>query len=208
MIKKLLLVLVLLAVFSCGKMILVPPEIDLIRYERIGLISFSIENAKGRLDEIATQRFIQEITWHQRGIQVIELGTLEEVLKKVNKEKIDQEAAKAIGEKFGVTSFFYGNIKISDVKPHLDISSIIKRMRVRTSFSASITARFLLTETGATFWTDSVLREGTLAYLSIGKDQIPYFDIRDEDKSYQRFIEHMIHDLTIDFRPTKRRVRS
>jgi len=82
---------------SCGPVVLIPPEFDLIPYQQVGLISFSIENAEGELDEMATQRFLQEITRFQRGVQIIELGTLDEVLGKVDKTTIDQEAAKKSG---------------------------------------------------------------------------------------------------------------
>lgn len=207
MFKKNLLVFYLFVFISCGTVVMIPPEIDLTPYEYVGLISFSIENAKGQLDEMATQRFLQEITWFQKGVQVIELGTLDEVLEKINKATIDQEAAKAIGEHFNVTSFFHGKIKVSDVKPQIDISALIRSLRVRASFNISMTARLFSTETGATLWTDSVYRKESLAYMSMSQDSIPYFDIRDEDETYKGLVEHMVYELTRDFRPTKRRVR-
>lgn len=85
MIKKGLLILSLFLFISCGRVVMVPPEIDLTPHKSIGLISFSIENAKGQLDEMATQRFLQVMTNFQSGVQVIELGTLDEVLERVNK---------------------------------------------------------------------------------------------------------------------------
>ncbi|MDH4218332.1 MAG: hypothetical protein OEY18_05760 [Candidatus Aminicenantes bacterium] len=206
MFKQSLLILIVFTCLSCGPTILVPPEIDLIPYERVGLISFSLEDAKGELDKLATQRFLQEITYHQREVRIIELGTLDEVLEKVNKTTLDQETATAIGEHFGVTSFFYGEINVSDVKPQIDISALIRSMRIRASFSISMTARFLSTETGATLWTDSVYRKESIAYMSMGKDQIPYFDVRDQEEAYRELIERLIHELTRDFRPTKRRL--
>jgi len=207
MFKKNLLILIIFMFISCGRVVLVPPEIDLIPIEPIGLISFSVENAKGQLGEMATQRFLQEITMFQRGVQVIEIGPLDEVLRKINKEALDQEAVKAIGEHFDMTSFFYGKINVSDVKPQIDIAALIQSMRVRASFNISMTGRLFSTETGATLWTDSVYRKESLASMSMGKDRVPYFDIRDEDETHKILIEHMIHELTRDFRPTKIRVR-
>lgn len=206
MIRKVILVIVLFVFISCGPTVLVPPEIDLIPYGRVGLISFSLENAEGQLDKLATQRFLQEITYHQRGVQIIELGPLGEVLGKVDKTTLGQEGAKAIGEHFGVSHFFYGKISVSDVKPQIDISTLIRSMRIRATFSISVTARLLAAETGATLWTDSVYVKESLAYMSIGNDRIPYFDVRDQEETYRTLIEGMIHDLTRDFRPTKRRM--
>lgn len=206
MFRKVILVIVLFVFISCGPTVLVPPEIDLIPYGRVGLISFSLENAEGQLDKLATQRFLQEITYHQRGVQIIELGPLGEVLGKIDKTTLDQEGAKAIGEHFGVSHFFYGKISVSDVKPQIDISTLIRSMRIRATFSVSMTARLLATETGATLWTDSVYMKESWAYMSIEKDRIPYFDVRDQKETYRALIEGMIHDLTRDFRPTKRRM--
>lgn len=192
--------------FCCGPVVLVPPEVDLIPFERVGLISFSLENAEGRINEIATQRFLQEITFHQRGVQIIELGTMEDVLERIDKSAIDPEASAAIGKEFGITSFFYGKVVVSDVRPRIDISALIKSMRVQAVFSISATVRFLSTETGATLWTDSVLREDSLAYLSMEQGRIPYFDLRDQEEAYRELIERLVHALTRDFRPTKRRL--
>lgn len=207
MFKKLLLIFIIMSLFSlCGPVVLIPPEIDLIPFERIGLISFSLENAAGRIDEIATQRFLQEITFHQRGAQIIELGTLEDVLARIDKSTIDQEAALAIGKEYGVTAFFFGKISVSEVRPQIDISTLISSMRVQAVFSMSATARFLSTETGVTLWTDSVLEKDSLAYLSMEHGQIPYFDVRDQEETYRELIERLIYALTRDFRPTKRRL--
>ena len=111
MLKKSLLIFILFLFIACGPKVLVPPEIDLLPYEKVGLISFSVENAEGQLDEMATQRFLQEITRFQRGVQVIELGPLDGVLGKINKISLDQEAMRAIGEHYDVTSFFHEKLK-------------------------------------------------------------------------------------------------
>ena len=198
--------IVMILFFGCGPVVLIPPEIDLIPFERVGLISFSLENAAGRIDEIATQRFLQEIIFHQRGVQIIELGTIDEVLAKIGESGIGPDTAAAIGEQFEVTSFFYGKVSVSDVRPKIDINPFIKGMRVQAVFSISATARFLSTETGVTLWTDSVQMEDSLAYMSMGHGQVPYFDLRDQEDAYRELIESLIHELTKDFRPTKRRL--
>ena len=42
--------------------------------------------------------------------------------------------------------------------------------------------------------------------MSIGKDQIPYFDVKDQDETHKILVKHMVYELTRDFRPTKRRL--
>ena len=50
---------VLLVVSACGggrRSVLVPPRLDLQPYGRLGLVTFTVENAKGSLHEFATER--------------------------------------------------------------------------------------------------------------------------------------------------------
>ena len=204
--KKYLVAFLMLFCLSCGSFMLVPPEMDLIAFEKVGLIQFSAENAEGPLDELATQVFIETIMQSQRGVQVIELGTLDEVLNKIGAQKLDQEAVQAIGESYGVSSFFHGDIKVSDVKPQIDISSLIQTMSVRAAFTISLATRLFITETGATAWTDSVIREGTLAQIRITEGMAPYFDIREQGNIYRKIISRMAFDLTRDFRPSRQRL--
>jgi len=208
MFDKSLLVFILFIFISCGTAVLVPPEIDLMRYERIGLISFSIKNAEGKFDEIATKRFLQDITRFQKGVKVIELGTLDEVLGQINKTILNQEAVKAIREHFGVTSFFHGEINVSNMRRSSreipGVTSGEARVSVRATFDISMAAWLFSTETGKTLWTDSVSKNKTLSYLSVAKDKIASLDIRDQDEAYKELTENLVYELIRDFRPTKR----
>jgi hypothetical protein len=185
---------------------MVPPEIDLINFEKIGLIRFSAENADGELDELASQVFIETIMRSQRGVQVIELGALDEVLGKIGVKQLDQEAIQAIGENYGISSLIHGDIKISNVKPHIDVSSLIQTMSVRAAFTISLAVRLFVTDTGATAWTDSISREGTLAQIRLTEGMPPYFDIREHGRIYRKIISQMAFVLTRDFRPKRQRL--
>ncbi len=209
MIRKYAFILIILLFIGCSRTMLVsvPPAVDLEPYGNIGLTSFSIENAKGQLDEMATQRFLQVITQSQRGTQLIELGTLDEVLSQVNRPSLDQEAVKAIGEYFNVKGVFVGKISVSDVKPQVSIGALVKSMGISASFTISMTSRLYSTASGATSWTDSVRWKDSLANLSLSDDTLPSFNVKDQDETYQNLIEQMIYELTRDFRPTQRRVK-
>src|SRR5260370_28063703 len=63
-------VLVLLSGVACAShSILVPPRLNLVPYGSVGLITCSIENAKGTLHELATQRFEEYVLAAQTGIE-------------------------------------------------------------------------------------------------------------------------------------------
>lgn len=215
MFRKSAFVLILIMFLGCSlftgcskyRYVLVPPAVDLISHGNIGLISFSTENAEGDLNEIATQRFLQIVTQSQRGVQLIELGELEEVMRKIGITRLDQETVKAIGQYFDVEAVFSGKINISDVKPQVSLGSLIKSLGVSATFTISMTSRFYSTESGATLWTNSVIRKDSLANMSMIEGGIPSFNVKDEEETYKILIQDMVYSLTRDFRQTEQRVK-
>ena len=205
--KSLLVFLLFMFFISCSPKIMAPPEIDLLHYEQVGLISFSNNNVESQADEMATQVFLQEISRLQKGVQVIELGKLDDVLGQINKVTLNQEAVKAIGEHFGVASFFHGEINISDVKrSSREVTpKVISRVIFRVNLNISLTVRLYSTETGATLWADSAYREKNLDQILNSPDSIPDFDIKAQNKVHEKLTEYLVHELIRDFRPAKKR---
>ena len=204
--KSLLVFLLFMFFISCSPKIMAPPEIDLLHYERVGLISFSSQNVKSQLGEMATQLFLQEISRFQKRDQVIELGTLDEVLGQINKATLNQEAVKAIGEHFGVASFFHGEINVSDAKRSSRevMPSGIPKVLFRMTLDSSLTIRLYSTETGATLWADSAYKEKNLDQILHSPDSIPDFDIKAQNEVHKKLTEHLVQELIRDLRPTKR----
>lgn len=183
---------------------LVPPLINLAPLQRIGILTFGLENAQGPLGEMATQRFVQDITAAQFAVQVLELGPERELLDEIGEERLRPEAFRALKEKYGANAFFFGTIEVSDIKPEIDLLDIVKTLSVRASFTVSITARLVNAENGATLWTDSVTAKETIAEVSLGEGRIPDFGLRDQNEAYRQMIDGLVLDLTRDFRPHRR----
>src|SRR4030065_531452 len=67
-----------------------------------------------------------------------------------------------IGEKHGVEAFFLGEIKISKVKPQVDLlAPLSKALFVRAKFDIAVTARLVSAANGAPPWAQSRVRGGT-----------------------------------------------
>lgn len=197
----------LVAVAGCSsKYTIVPPAVDLTGYETVGLVTFKVENAKGELDSLATQFFLQEVTSAQR-VSVVELGRPDEVLAGIGKTAFGRDAALAIGEKHGVEAFFLGEIKISKVKPQVDLlAPLSKALFVRAKFDIAMTARLVSAANGATIWTQSLVREGTVGALGLGADGIPTFGMQDKNEAMNNLLREMMFQLTWEFRPSRRRL--
>ena len=200
--------LILFAVAGCAgsKYTIVPPAIDLTGYETVGLVTFKVENAKGDLDSLATQLFLQEVTAAQR-VPVVELGRSDEVLSGIGKASFNREAALAIGEKHGIEVFFLGEIKISKVKPQVDLlAPLSKALFVRAKFDIAVTARLVSAANGATLWTQSSVREGTVGALGMGADGVPTFGMQDKNETMNNLLREMMFRMTWEFRPSRRRL--
>jgi hypothetical protein len=197
---------ILLLFIACGRYAWFPPEVDIPPEQKIGLIQFDVKNAEGDLGVFATDRFLEEISQAQRGARLLELGTLGEVLADVGAEKLDADAIRKIGSRHGVDSIFTGEIMISDVRPQVSVDALIKSLGVRATFTINISAKLKSTDSGVVLWTNSVERRETVAYFGLMQGEVPYFGVQDKDEANRRLIDEVIHDLTWDFRPTKRRI--
>jgi len=137
--------------------------VDLAPDGPLGLITFSIVNATGDLDEIATQSFVQHVTAAQRA-PVLELGRLDGVLSKTGTKALDPDAAKAIGKSCEVKSFFFGEVRISKVERQVDMTNVLSgNMAVRASFDIDVTVRLVSAETGRRFGRGPLTGKGPLA---------------------------------------------
>jgi len=212
MTKKTWIVALAAAVVAAGvschsrPIVLVPPAMDLALYEPIGIITFTAENAKGDIEEMSTQIFLKQLTQYQKA-PVIEMGDLDSVLRKAGVKALGPETDRTVGEVFGVKSFFVGSVKVSKLKPQVDIGAALnQRLRVRASTDITATVRFMSAESGATLWTDSSTLNGTLGVLSAGEGETPYVGVRDQDQAARDFLNELFYELTWDFRPTRRRL--
>src|SRR6185436_7221809 len=94
----------------------VPPRVDVGQYGRVGLVNFTIENAKGQLNVLATQRFSEYVLDAQR-VEVLELGSVDSVLRRVREVQFSAASAQAVGGSRDVPAVFAGHLKVSNVKP-------------------------------------------------------------------------------------------
>ena len=203
---KHLAVLATLAVASCSaKYIIVPPAIDLAGLGTIGLVTFKAADVKGDLDVAATQAFLEEVTAAQR-VPVVELGPADTVLADIARPAFDREAALALGQKHGLDALFIGEIAVTKVKPQIDLAApLSKTLFARAAMDMSVKVRLVDTANGATLWTNSAVRQGTVG--SVGMDNgVPVFAVRDKNAAMNDLLRQIMFQMTWDFRPTRQRL--
>jgi hypothetical protein len=178
---------------------LIPPKVDLNAYQTIGVIEFS-SNARGNLQQFASQQFLHTIQSSQPGIRILELGHKEQVLRSVQHAELDLEAIKSLGEKYHVDALFTGHVDVSDVKPNIQLTSLLTSLHVQADVKASLTAKLYETRLGATLWTDSARTSQTVGHVGIYPDRPVEFGARNPEDAYGQLVDTLVYRIARDFR--------
>ena len=186
-------------IYTCGPKVMVPPRITLKTYGNIGMIEFS-SAAKGNLQQFATQEFLETIQESQPGLRILELGEQEQVLKAIRHNDLDLEAIQAIGEKYNVDAIIAGQLDVTDIKPKVRLSTVLRSMSAEADVEAFITVKLFETENGATVWTSSARGKETVAHVTIFSDGPAFFDADDPENAYGKLIHSLVKEITRDFR--------
>jgi hypothetical protein len=180
-------------------MVQVPPRIDLQSYQTIGIVEFS-SNSTDPLNQFATQKFMAMIQSAQPQVHFLELGPEKEILKAIGHDRMDPEAVKAIGKKYGVKSVFAGTYQISEAKPRVSLGEDLSSINASAMVNVSMATKHWDTETGATLWTNSRYGEWPLAGVKKGSGGIISFNVSDPEDKYGQFIGKLAYAVTDDFR--------
>jgi hypothetical protein len=111
---------------------------------------------------------------------------------------MDIEAVKAIGQKYNVKGLIAGNLKVTDVKPKLQVLTIIKSMGVQAEIQAALTVRLFETQSGATVWTRSSNDRRTVGHVSLTGDIVD-FSAKDPEEAYGELAKSLVYRITDDF---------
>lgn len=190
-----------LAVLSgCGSKVLMPPKVNLRPYNRIGMIQFS-SNAQGNLRPFVSQKFLQSLQSSQPGVPVLELGNEDKVLQTIQHGELDPAAIQAIGRMYGVDAVIFGRFEVSNVKPKVELSTVLTSMSVQADVDAALSVRLWETGSGATVWTNAVRGKQTVGHVALGSNGDIYFGARDPEDAYGRLVHGLVVRATRDLRP-------
>lgn len=200
-----LLAALLLAV-GCGgghpapRQVLVPPRLDLKQYGRVGLVLFTVEKAKGDLNQVATRRFSEDVLAAQPGVEVLELGSGDSVGRRLGEQELGAATAQAIGAARHAPVVFIGHLKMSNVTASGGLHGL-SLPHVEATVSAELTVALYATETGGTLWRSSGTSSRKIGGLSISGGE-PYFSAKDPNKAYASLVYDLVDYVTRDLRAT------
>ena len=196
--------LIVITGLACAaKRVLVPARMDLHPYGKIGIVTFSVENAKGNLHQFATERFAENVLDAQPGIEILELGNIDTMMQRLGERELGIATAQELGKQHGVAAVFAGHLKITNpqatggiaglVTPHLEAT-------VRTDLSV----RLLSAQSGGTLWRSSAWATQKVGGVSIIGGQIN-FGARDPKTAYGPMVNTIVNIVTRDMWSTWQR---
>lgn len=176
-----------LALSACAaKYAQVAPRLDLEPYGRIALVTFSADGDKADLSKLATQRFAEAVLQSQSGIELLELGVRDSVLKNL--------AGK------GIPAVFLGQLTVSGTKARGRLTNVTD-LSVKAEVKAELAVQLVSTSTGGTMWRSSSAASGTVGQVSL-RGGLPSVAAREADEAYADVVAQLITEVTRDFRPT------
>jgi hypothetical protein len=189
------LLLLLLATFACGShnrvsRVLVPPRLDLRPLGRLGLVTFTVENAKGSLHEYATERFAEEVLAAQPGMEMLELGSADSLLQRVGEKELGIAAAQELGKQRDIGAVFAGHLKVSNPNPSGGLGGIVSA-RAETTVRVDLSVRLLSARSGATLWRSSAWATEKVGHVSLVGGQIN-FAAKDPKAAYGRLVSRVV----------------
>src|SRR5438445_481018 len=176
--------ILLAAAAACGgNRVLVPPRLDLRPYGKLGLVTFTVENAKGSLHQFATERFAEEMLAAQPGIEVLELGPLD--------SELDAARAQQLGKDRGVAAVFAGHLKVTIPPPGGGIAGLVTP-HLEATIKVDLAVRLLSAESGGTVWRSSAWATQEVGQVSLVAGELN-FAARDPKTAYGQVVNRIVN---------------
>lgn len=182
---------------GCAPKIMVPPKIDLLEHEVVGIIEFS-SNSVGSMEQYVTQEFIREMTEDQT-IRIIELGSEQEIMDELGRSRIGPEEIMAVGKKYSVKTIATGILDFGEPSDKIDLSGGFANMNFSSEVSVMLTVKMRESKTGATIWTDSARDEQEISDVGFWGGYF-HFDAENPERAYGKLAERLVKEVTADFR--------
>lgn len=197
--------LALLGLGCAAKRVLVPPQLDLHPYGRLAIVTFTVENAKGSLHQLATERFAEAVLRAQPGIEVLELGAQDTLVRRVGEQELGVAAAQELGEQRGVAAVFAGHLKITNPQAAGGLGGLLTP-HLEATVRVDLAVRLLSTQSGGTVWRSSAWATRKVGQVRIVDGELDFM-ARDPQQAYGPMVDELIALVTQDMWSTWQRER-
>ncbi len=191
-----------IAVAGCSSQLArVPPRLDMGNFDRVALVTFSSDPSRDGLGQLATQRFAEQVLASQTGFELLELGPADSTVARLLANGDSPAAAQELGRARHIPAVFFGQLDISNAKPHGSIGGS-GTVNVGATVSAQLNVRLLSTSSGGTLWRSSGTASQSVGQLAVSGGRLPSISAKDPNAAYAQMVDQMVAQVTRDFRPT------
>lgn len=209
-------ILIPLLSMSCGPKVMIPPNVDLTRYDRVGVIGFGC-NADGKMDEYFKRRFLLRVRSYQKDARIIDLGSEEEILMSAETEWIDSRSIQAIARRHNVDAIFTGDLEVVEVWPLVVYSPLFRPpfyrtmaegMRCKAVVTVCLTLTLWETRSGTRIWRTSACREEMVDQVKVVTLREVIFDAGDPYKAFWDLVNPLVKEMCADFKIRHKRIET
>jgi len=188
--------IVVTGVACAARRVLVPARMDLHPYGRIGLVTFTVENAKGNLHQFATERFAENVLSAQPGIEILELGNIDTLMQRLGEREFGPLTAQELGKQRGVAAVFAGHLKVTNPTASGGIAGLLTP-HLEATIRTDLTVRLLSAQSGGTVWRSSAWATQKVGGVSLVGGQLN-FGARDPKTAYGPMVNTIVNIVTQD----------
>lgn len=179
----------------------VAPRIDLKQHEMIGIVEFS-STSKGQLGPMATRRFTESARRDQGLVRIVDVRPGAEVARSGATTRWTPEMYRALGREHNVQTLVIGQLKVSSVRPNIQVSSLFRAGHVSAQVEATLEVQMIEAATGASLWNSSGSATRTLGNVGVFGGKEFAFDAADPDRAYGDLVDALVEQVTRDFHGT------
>jgi hypothetical protein len=178
--------------------VMVPPQIDLKSREMIGIIQFGT-TSKGQLGPLATRRFTEAARRDQGLVRVVDLGSRDEALRSVGRDRLDSDALIAIGRKAGVKTIVTGELTVSKVRPDVNVDALFHSGSVTAQVDATLEVQMFEAESGAALWNRSAQTTHSVGQVQISSLRQFAFSATNPEEAYGGLVDDLVAQVSRPF---------
>jgi len=179
----------------------VAPRIDLKQHEMIGIVEFS-STSRGQLGPLATRRFTESARRDQGLVRIVEVRPGTEVARSGAPNRWTPEMYRALGRENGVETIVTGQLKVSSIRPSIQVSALLRSGHVSAQVDATLEVQMIETATGASIWNGSGSATRTLGNVGVFGGKEFAFDADDPERAYGDLVGALVEQVTRDFHAT------
>jgi hypothetical protein len=174
----------------------VPPQLDLGRYEALGIFEFGGPDKAG-LGAMAAEEFVTALHSAQPGTPVLELAALPGAAR----GKVAPEQIRAVAERERVDAIFVGEVSEAESKPRVAFDPNSGSASASAERKAKITVRLLDGRSGATVWSATSERTIPVVAFNGTLGSLPRVRTTPADEARAILVRDLVNDVTYDMRP-------